>query len=163
MPTVRGTKFTEEHKRNLSLALKGVNKGRKHTLETRKKMSRARKGVKFSETHKKNMGIAMKKRTKEGRHPWVGKKHKLDWRAKVSGGKNVMWKGDKVGYLALHGWVRRHLGKPNRCDFCGLIDGNENKFEWANKSGEYLRDLSDWIRLCVKCHRLYDKQRRQQA
>lgn len=26
----------------------------------------------------------------------------------------------------------------------------------ANKSGEYLRDLSDWLSLCVSCHRKYD-------
>jgi hypothetical protein len=155
MPTIKGTKFTEEHKRNLSLALKGINKGRKHTPETRKKMSESHKGMKFTKEHKRKMSVSALGNTK-----WLGKKHKLDWKAKVSGGKNVMWKGDKVGYLALHSWVRRHLGKPNRCDFCGLEEENGNKFEWANKSGNYLRDLTDWLRLCVSCHRLLDKKRR---
>lgn len=28
--------------------------------------------------------------------------------------------------------------------------------EWANLSGEYRRDLSDYIELCVPCHRLKD-------
>jgi len=31
------------------------------------------------------------------------------------------------------------------------------KIHWANKSGEYLRDKDDWIRLCCKCHKKYDK------
>lgn len=33
---------------------------------------------------------------------------------------------------------------------------NTGKFEWANKSGDYKRDLSDWLRLCISCHRKYD-------
>ena len=72
--------------------------------------------------------------------------------------KNPMWKGDKVKYMGLHNWVRRHLGTPKKCENCGL--NNENKeYHWANKSGKYLRDLSDWIRLCVKCHKAYDIKR----
>lgn len=66
---------------------------------------------------------------------------------------NHKWKGGKVGYRALHYWVERKLGKPKKCEFC-LVE--KAKFHWANKSGDYLRNVSDWIRLCVKCHRKYD-------
>jgi len=63
------------------------------------------------------------------------------------------WVGDKVSYSALHIWVRRNLGKPNKCEHCGVTEGT---FEWANKSHNYKRDLEDWIRLCKKCHIKYD-------
>ncbi len=67
---------------------------------------------------------------------------------------NHKWKGDKVGYRGLHGWVSRRLGKPNKCEHCGDI--SKRKYEWANKSHKYLRDINDWIRLCVPCHKKYD-------
>lgn len=53
---------------------------------------------------------------------------------------------------ALHEWVYRVLGSPKECEFCG---GNEN-LEWSNKSGTYMRDITDWQRLCKKCHGRYD-------
>jgi hypothetical protein len=64
------------------------------------------------------------------------------------------WKGDSVSYSGLHYWVSRKLGKPKECEHCG--DTKAKKFEWANKNGMYLRELTDWIRLCVSCHRKYD-------
>lgn len=41
-----------------------------------------------------------------------------------------------------------------KCERCHRTD--KKKYEWANKSGRYLRDLTDWIRLCTSCHRLHD-------
>ena len=164
MPTIKGTKFTEEHKRNLSLALMGKNKGKKMSLSVRKKMSESHKGIKFSEEHIKNIGKAMVRRAKEGRHPWIGKKHKADYFEKVSGINNYLWKGDKVSYQALHNWVARHRGRPTKCEFCHLEDKTRPRwFNWANKSGKYLRDLNDWLRLCVPCHKILDKERRKNA
>jgi hypothetical protein len=64
------------------------------------------------------------------------------------------WKGDDVGYHALHRWVGKKLGRPSKCEHCGTETAR--KFEWANKSGKYLRSLDDWIRLCTRCHRKYD-------
>ena len=69
--------------------------------------------------------------------------------------RNPMWRGDDVGYQALHIWIRRNKGKPIRCEHCG--SETEKKYEWANKSHKYKRDLDDWIRLCTKCHKKYDK------
>lgn len=62
------------------------------------------------------------------------------------------FKGDQVGYDALHDWVRRHRGKAQRCEFCE----SERNVQWANKSWKYKRDLDDWLELCYKCHREYD-------
>lgn len=73
------------------------------------------------------------------------------------GEKNHKWKGNGVGYGALHSWVNRVLGTPTTCENCGREGLLGSKINWANKSRQYLRDISDWLRLCVKCHRAYDK------
>jgi len=73
---------------------------------------------------------------------------------KATSEKHWAWRGDKVGYSALHGWVRRRLGIPRFCEGCG--SENKKKYEWANISGEYKRDINDWIRLCTSCHRIFD-------
>lgn len=52
----------------------------------------------------------------------------------------------------LHKWLRRHYGVPDRCDKCGSV----KNVEWANKTEKYLRVKSDWLKLCKKCHHLYD-------
>lgn len=64
------------------------------------------------------------------------------------------WKGDAVGLNALHTWVSKNLGKPRKCQKCGTTTAKQ--FDWANKSRNYKRDLSDWIRLCRSCHSKYD-------
>lgn len=65
------------------------------------------------------------------------------------------WKGEEAGYVSLHTWVRSRLGTPSVCFICGTRDAN--RYEWANISGEYHRDLEDWMRLCKSCHVRYDK------
>lgn len=66
------------------------------------------------------------------------------------------WKGDEVGKVPLHLWVIRRLGKPTKCEFCGKDNLSGHKIHWANKSRTYKRDITDWIRLCVSCHKKYD-------
>jgi hypothetical protein len=66
------------------------------------------------------------------------------------------WKGDKVSYYGLHLWVHRELGCPMRCEHCKKLCRNNREIHWANKSGKYRRVKSDWIRLCVSCHKKYD-------
>jgi hypothetical protein len=77
----------------------------------------------------------------------------------VTGEKSVKYK-TKLKYKYLHTWVKKQLGNPKQCSHCS-IEGKLHKgnwsIHWANKSGEYLRDLSDWIGLCPKCHVRYDK------
>lgn len=75
-------------------------------------------------------------------------------KTRPSAEKSWAWKGDNVGREALHNWVQKHLGKPKRCEHCNTTKAK--KFEWANKSQKYKRDLTDWIRLCTKCHWKYD-------
>lgn len=66
--------------------------------------------------------------------------------------KHPGWKGDKVGYKALHIWMKRHLPKPEVCGDCKL----PLKLELANISQKYLRDFSDWEWICHKCHMTKD-------
>jgi len=48
------------------------------------------------------------------------------------------------------------LGKPDTCEHCGVGELKGHQIHWADKSGQYKRELSDWLRLCVQCHKLYD-------
>jgi|SRR3990167_8143697 len=66
------------------------------------------------------------------------------------------WKGDDVGYFTLHKWVARHKGKPDTCLHCERTNLSGRSIHWANRSGQYRRDLGDWIRLCVWCHGKFD-------
>lgn len=85
---------------------------------------------------------------------------------KLSGEKSPFWKGNKVGYTALHDWVRKYLGKPIKCSNaeCKYPKKNSSRktlkfpkrFEWANIDHQYQRKKEDYISLCVSCHRNYD-------
>jgi hypothetical protein len=67
-----------------------------------------------------------------------------------------------VGYSygALHNWIRRHYGKPTNCEYCMKENLKGKRINWANISGEYKRDRNDFVRLCVPCHRLFDKNKK---
>lgn len=69
--------------------------------------------------------------------------------------KHHQWKGNKVGYGALHSWVQRRLGTPQECWQCGTTE--KRRYQWSNTSREYKRELSDWRRLCIPCHKKYDR------
>ena len=68
------------------------------------------------------------------------------------------WKS-KVTYSAIHKWVVVRLGKPHCCDNCLRIDLRHRQYHWANISGNYKRIITDWQRLCIKCHKKFDKAR----
>ena len=88
-------------------------------------------------------------------------KFKIINKAKAKHGKDVWnWKGDKVGYDALHSWVERQLGKPDTCEECGKSKLKGRQIHWANISGDYIRDIADWRRLCAKCHGAFDASKR---
>lgn len=56
-------------------------------------------------------------------------------------------------YTSTHQWIYLHFGKANQCKHCGK---NEGYFEWANISGEYKREIEDWVPLCKPCHLKFD-------
>lgn len=112
-------------------------KGRIFTEEWKKKISIALTGKKQSKLHKKHNSEGHKKTAKREKERYA-------------------WKGDEVGYDGLHKWVPKHLGKPDKCEHCKKNGFSSHQIHWANKSGEYKRELNDWIRLCIKCHAVYD-------
>lgn|SRR3990167_1998642 len=101
-------------------------------------------GEKYSESHRQNISKAL-----------IGKSQ--PWN---TGELNVNWRGDDVGYGALHDWVRSRLGTPDICEHCGKSGLKSRKIHWANKSREYKRDIIDWVRLCVPCHIRFDNSRK---
>lgn len=102
----------------------------------------------------------------KGKHlPWIGHNtpHTEETKEKIRnnitrryGTDNNKWRGDDVGNKALHGWVKRKLGRPMKCEFCGFTTDNPYQIHWANRSHAYKRDVTDWLRLCVPCHKKYD-------
>jgi hypothetical protein len=67
------------------------------------------------------------------------------------GKKHWAWKGSRVGYQGVHGWVRRTF-KKDKCCKCG----SKENLDYANISGKYKRDISDWKVMCKKCHHIFD-------
>lgn len=137
----RGIKLTSEQKSKLNLKGlelgRGWNRGIPCSEVTKKKISMANKGH-----------ISWNKGIKSWVKPWLGKK-----RPNMVGEKNKEWKGNNVGYQALHDWVKKRFKKPDFCPQC-----HSSKYiQLANISFEYKRDLSDWMYLCASCHRYYDR------
>ena len=71
---------------------------------------------------------------------------------KTKGIKNNFWKGDDVGYSALHYWVKKYKPRKNYCERCGKTNV---WLDLANK-GIYNRDFKNWEELCRKCHMISD-------
>lgn len=55
--------------------------------------------------------------------------------------------------------MARYKTKTGACTSCGAEVGTERGrgTEWANVSGRYLRDLDDFVELCILCHRERDR------
>lgn len=96
---------------------------------------------------------------KKGSSPWIkGRTHTEETRRKISiKGKGRIppnFKGEEASYGSKHDWIRRHYGKADHCSF--NPEHESFRYEWANISGAYLRDVNDYAQLCVRCHRQYD-------
>lgn len=76
---------------------------------------------------------------------------------KATGEDNSKWKGDDVGYVGIHLWMRRKYGKATTCEREGCT---RTYVHWANISGFYKRERDDWMQLCAKHHLEYDGYRR---
>lgn len=76
------------------------------------------------------------------------------------------WKGDDVGYVATHTWLRKKFGNAIKCEnpSCQYPKPKKyrkpilqpKRFEWASISRKNLRDVNDYVQLCPSCHRKYD-------
>lgn len=75
--------------------------------------------------------------------------------------KHFRWLGDMAGYDALHVWLNRYHPKTGVCETCGeraipRANGGRAGTDYANVSGQYLRDRDDYLELCVSCHVRWD-------
>lgn len=88
-------------------------------------------------------------------------------RPELSSEKHPGWKGDMAGYSSIHDWVKRRINRSNICEQCGIDDKKIKQshgtvisyLHLANISGEYKRQVDDWIFLCPKCHSALDSGR----
>jgi hypothetical protein len=127
-----------------------------HSEETKKKMSESNKGKIISMKTRLEKSKLLKEAYASGKliPPMKGKHHTEETKRKIRNENSHNWKGDKVGYDALHKWVRKNKPKSNICEMC-------NNFEpkhLSNVTGEYKRDIDDYQWLCISCHRIYDNQ-----
>ncbi len=80
----------------------------------------------------------------------------LSHKGQLTGRKNGAWKGDKVGYKALHRWLKDNFGKANKCEN-PECEGKSKLFEWAKLKGKkYSHNRKNFQMLCRSCHRKYD-------
>jgi hypothetical protein len=75
-------------------------------------------------------------------------------KGEMSNEKHPQWKGDSVGYFALHSWIQRYKGVANKCEHCKTKAAK--LYVWANIDHKYRRNLDDYISLCQSCHIKYD-------
>ena len=67
------------------------------------------------------------------------------------------WKGEEASYTAKHMWITKHYANEKEvCEHCSKTEEEVSRLEWANLSGEYKRERSDYICLCPSCHRKMD-------
>lgn len=92
-----------------------------------------------------------KKCSHEGRK---GKPVKWNPNSRLVGPKHGMWKGENAGYIAVHMWIYEHFGKAKVCEQCKTKTAK--RYEWANISKTYRRDILDWKQLCKSCHCKFD-------
>lgn len=86
--------------------------------------------------------------------------------SKAKLGNKNRWKGNDATYGAKHVWIAKNYGRANMCMNYNCTYPRKNKsrnrllapkkFHWANISGEYYREITDWIKLCPSCHSKFD-------
>ena len=188
--------FSKEHRQNIGKASKGrvpsietrkkiseaskgrtVWKGKKHTEETKRRMSEARKGKKFSEEHKRKIGLGNKGKIRSeetrkkisqshfGLRPTVETRKKMGEAHK--GEKCHLWKGGITpknnairSSLEYKLWRKTVFERDNyTCIWCG--DNGVGNLEADHiKPFAYFPELRFAIdngrTLCVDCHKKTD-------
>ena len=87
----------------------------------------------------------------------TSREYKPDNRSLPKGAEHKHWKGDAVGYAALHEWVRKNKPEPVLCEDCGLVPPKDLANIRSDKNEDtYTRDLGNWEYLCRRCHMLKD-------
>ena len=126
-----------KHKQDCSCGFCG-HEGRKHSQETKEKISRLMMGKRNGLGHKKTFEV------------------RKQISAKMSFSNHPSWIENPKNYVTIHYRIRRLYGKADVCE--GLnCNGKSKKYHWSNISGEYKLERTDWQKLCVSCHMIFDK------
>jgi len=163
MPTGQYTRTKEMYKTRMGSV--PWNLGVSPSEESRLKMRNAHLGKKLSEETKSKMSLIH-----SGNKYNLGKTIPSDVRQKMSvahkGVKAYQWKGDNVSIEGLHHRVKVEFGIANKCENPECTYPRKNKrgemmakpkrYEWANISKRYIRDVKDFVQLCPSCHRQWD-------
>lgn len=145
-----------EWKKRRSEATKGKNNpfyGKKHTEETKKKMSLSRKGQKrvFTDEWRKNLSIAARGKPK----PWCTGPNSSSWKGGITP-LNVKIRRS-IPYMK---WIRSVFQRDNyACQKCGVRSGQGKavhlQAHHIKSFADYpeLRfDLDNGLTLCYECH-----------
>lgn len=121
--------------------------------ETKEKIRKSRLGRRWSEEVKNKMRkphpSMIGNQNAKGNKPNI-----TAFTSETTKGKNnTNWKGDGVGYGALHSWIKRNFGRPDKCEECGSDNVKSYYGHWHNLNKKYNRDRMDWMFICAKCHR----------
>ena len=162
---------SDEHKKALSKKFKGrvsPMKGRKHTPETKKKMSLTRKGRKWTKESKDKWS----EKCKGKGNNFYGKTHSDEYKERLkkelTGENNVNWKGgitpESKLRLSKAEWKKIRLEVYKRdnykCRDCGVKCTNSKKQTWKTIQCHHLiswreiekEDIDNLITLCCRCH-----------
>lgn len=86
-----------------------------------------------------------------------GRKLSLSTKLKISKANklenNSNWKGDKIGVIGIHQWLRRNFIKKMICEKCGFKGKSPISIHWAKLPNKYYeRKRENFIELCNTCH-----------
>ena len=123
------TPESKQKMREAKLGKPGSRLGSSPTQETRDRISESKTGV--------CLNLSDEERSRRSEH--------------FSGTNNPLWK-ERPSLIAIHVWVRKHKPAQGACEHCG----SKKPLDCANISGEYKRDIDDYIYLCRSCHRKMD-------
>lgn len=143
----------------------------KHTEKTKKKIAESMskylkthpehgglhywKGKKHSEKTKRKMSLSSKKSNNSGRF----KKGFKPWNTGIQRA-SINYKGTSVS--GNHSFLKKWFGNPKKCQNCSKVGKKKNGrwiVEYALRKGcKYSENVKDYLTLCRKCHRNYDKE-----
>lgn len=127
----------------------------KHTEETKQKISDTKKKQHIVPKTAFEKGCVPWNKGKPA--PWLSERNRKNNPGK-SGEEHHNWQGEFTSYRSMHRWVVAYKGQPTTCEHCKKENLTGHSIHWANIDHKYRRNLDDYIRLCSKCHGVYDKQ-----
>lgn len=123
------------------------------------KIAMNRPEVKKKQIEGLNTPEVKRKRKEYNQRPEVRKARSEIMKARaISNENHPHWKGDNVGYKALHKWIKKEKPKPKLCELCGEPEYYKSfgKFQLSNKTGKLIRDTNNFQWVHQVCHSKYD-------